>query len=141
MRALVVTLIHAVFSSTPTHAAESCLSLEPAVESIVGTLVRKMFPGPPNYESIKAGDQAEIGWYLALAQPICLAKTPRDESTGKDIAGVKLVQLIVTHGEYQSHARLVGKRVKTTGTLFTAHTGHHHTAVLMQVTTLEQAKH
>ena len=142
MRALVGTLIHAVSSSAPqARAAESCLSLEPAVESIVGTLVRKTFPGPPNYESIKAGDQAETGWYLALAQPICLVKTPRDESTGKDIAGVKLVQLIATHGEYQSHARLVGKKVKTTGTFFTAQTGHHHTPVLMQVITLEPTKH
>ena len=118
-------------------AGERCLSFEPTVESIVGTLVRKTFAGPPNYESVKAGDEAETGWYISLARPLCFSRTQSNESQIEDVAGVTLVQLVLTHGEYKSHARLVGKTVKATGTFFAAQTGHHHTAVLLQVASLE----
>jgi hypothetical protein len=141
MRALVVILmLSAVSDALPMRTTKRCLSFEPDVESIVGTLVRKTFPGPPNYESIKAGDQAETGWYVALPQPACFTGTQGDESNRQDVAGVKLVQLVLTHGEYKSHAGLVGKRVKVAGTFFTAETGHHHTPVLLQVMTLERAR-
>jgi hypothetical protein len=36
-----------------------CLSYEPAVVTLSGTLVRKTFPGPPNYKSVKKGDKPE----------------------------------------------------------------------------------
>ena len=134
MRLSVVTLILAVFWSVlPAHAATPCLHFEPAVESIVGTLVRKTFPGPPNYEDIKKGDQAETGWYVNLMAPVCLTGTPGDDLNSEDVAGVKLIQLVLTHDEYKTHTRLVGKKVKATGTFFTGHTGHHHTDVLISV--------
>ncbi len=141
LRSLVAILTLSVFSTTPaTGATPPCLSFEPAVESIAGRLVRKTFAGPPNYESIKAGDEAETGWYVALAQPVCFTGTPGDEANGKDVAGIKLVQLVLMHGEYKTHAALVGKDVKVTGTFFTWQTGHHHTPVLLEVMTLERAK-
>jgi hypothetical protein len=137
---VVVTVLSVVFSAAvPLPAAQSCLSFEPTVESIVGTLVRKTFAGPPNYESVKAGDEAETGWYVSLARPICVGGTPRDEPN-EDVSGVKLVQLVLTHGEYKTHARLVGKTVKATGTFFAAQTGHHYTPVLLQVVSLERTK-
>jgi hypothetical protein len=140
MRVLVTILLCAVSSTTvQPHAAQPCLSFEPTVESIVGTLVRKTFAGPPNYESVKAGDEAETGWYVSLARPICVGGTPRDEPN-EDVSGVKLVQLVLTHGEYKTHARLVGKTVKATGTFFAAQTGHHYTPVLLQVVSLERTK-
>src|SRR6185295_549461 len=72
-------------------------------------------------------------------RPICFSETPRDESHSGSVADVKLVQLVLTHGEYKSHARLVGKTVKATGAFFAAQTGHHHTPVLLQVASLEPA--
>jgi Domain of unknown function (DUF4431) len=141
MRVSVAILTLSVLSITPaTGTARPCLSFEPAVESINGRLVRKTFAGPPNYESVKAGDQAETGWYVALAQPVCFTGTPGDEANGKDVAEVKLVQLVLTQDEYKTHAALVGKNVKVTGTFFAWQTGHHHTPVLLHVTTLERAK-
>src|ERR1700752_1178436 len=108
MRVLVTILLFAV-SSTPVQprAAQPCLSFEPTIESIVGSLVRRTFAGPPNYESVKAGDEAETGWYVSLARPICVARAARDESQSEDVSGVQLVQLVLTHGEYKTHARLL----------------------------------
>ena len=125
---------------TPATAARTCLTFEPAVESIVGTLVRRTFPGPPNYEDIKMGDQAETGWYVTLARPVCFAGTPGDEPNSKNIGHVNFVQLVLTHDEYTTHAGLVGKHVKVTGTFFAAQTGHHHAPVLVQVRMLERVK-
>jgi hypothetical protein len=121
------------------HAAGPCLSFEPAVETIVGTLVRRTFPGPPNYQSIRDGDAPETGWYVRLTTPLCFSGTPGDEVNGKDVAGVTLVQLVFTHDEYRTRAALVARRVTATGTFFTAQTGHHHTPVLLLVGKLEPA--
>ena len=141
MRVLVVALIVSILPIAPSASgAQTCLSFEPTVESIVGTLVRRTFPGPPNYEDVKRGDQAETGWYITLAQPVCFAGTPGDEPNSKDFARVNFVQLVLTHGEYKSDAELVGKHVRVTGTFFAAQTGHHHAPVLVQVRTLERAR-
>ena len=124
------------WTSVSAISAPPCFHFEPAVTSISGILVSKTYPGPPNYEDIKKGDQPETGWYLKLAEPICLVGTLGDELNSEDVAGVSAVQLVLTHNEYVTHARLVGKRVMATGTFFRAHTGHHHTPVLLTVTSL-----
>ncbi len=46
----------AMAQSTP---QSQCLSYEPNIVTLSGTLVRKTFPGPPNYESVKKGDKPE----------------------------------------------------------------------------------
>ena len=127
------------WTSVPAFFAPPCFHFEPAVASISGTLVRKTYPGPPNYEDIKTGDRPETGWYLRLAEPICLVGTPGDELNSEDEAGVNAVQLVLTHNEYKTHARLVGKKVTATGTFFRSYTGHHHTPVLLTVARLELA--
>ena len=114
----------------------TCFRFEPAVSTISGTLVRKTFPGPPNYEDIKTGDRPETGWYVSLARPVCVTGTPGDEIDGQDEGGVDLVQLVLTHDEYKTHSGLVGKKVTVTGTFFRWHTGHHHTPVLLTVARL-----
>ncbi len=121
--------------------AEPCFHFEPAPASLVGKLVRKTFPGPPNYENIKAaGDRAETYWFVELREPICLAGTPRDEPRPQDVNDLKLVQLLLVHNEYKTHGQFVGKIVQATGTFTAGISGHHHTPVLLQVTHLEGAK-
>ncbi|MGH9421379.1 MAG: DUF4431 domain-containing protein [Thermoanaerobaculia bacterium] len=132
-----ILIIVLTWASVPALAAPACLHFEPAVSSISGMLVRKTYPGPPNYEDIKKGDRPETGWYVRLAQPVCFVGTPGDEINGEDEAGVNLVQLVLMHNEYKTHTRLVGKNVKATGMFFRAHTGHHYTPVLLTVTSLE----
>ena len=141
MRAVTAILVIVLTrASVPAFQTPACFRFEPAVSTISGTLVRKTYAGPPNYEDIKSGDRPETGWYVRLAAPICVTGTPGDEINGEDEGGVDLVQLVLMHDEYKTRSGLVGKRVKVTGTFFRWHTGHHHTPVLLTVTRLETAE-
>jgi hypothetical protein len=54
---------------------------------------------------------------------------------------IRRIQLVF-HGEdrpYEKYKSLVGRRVDATGQLFGAHTGHHHTEVLLTVVDLQPA--
>jgi hypothetical protein len=105
-----------------------------------GTLIRKTFPGPPNYESVKKGDTPETYWLLNLFHPICVSKDEREPDLNPEQTGVGVIQLVVDPLLYKTHSRLIGKRVVTTGTLFGSHTGHHHAPVLLKVTSLVEAR-
>jgi len=119
---------------------QPCLPFEPAVTTIVGKLIRRTLPGPPNYESIKTGDAPETYWFVIPARPFCVRGTPGDDLNRADVANVSTVQLILLHDEYKTQAHLMGQSVKVTGTLSTAITGHHHTPVVLQVTTIEPSR-
>ena len=119
---------------------QPCLQFEPAVTTIEGKLSRKTLPGPPNYESIKAGDAPETYWFVAPARPLCVRGTPGDDLNRADVANVSSVQLILLHDEYKTHAGLVGRSVRVIGKLSTAITGHHYTPVVLEVTKLEASR-
>jgi len=57
----------------------SCLTYEPDVVMLQGVLRRHTFPGVPNYESVKAGDEPETGFYLHLARPVCTTGASGDD--------------------------------------------------------------
>jgi hypothetical protein len=128
-------------TAAPAHADPgACLRFEPVVSTIVGRLTRKTLPGPPNYESIAAGDAPETYWFVTPPKPLCVSGTPGDAHDAADVTGVSAVQLIVRHGEYTASADLIGHRVRVTGTLSAAITGHHHTPVVLDVRRLEAAR-
>jgi len=104
----------------------ACARFEPAKEVIVGKLVRRTLEG-------------ETGWYVALEKPLCVKGEPSDDINADDVSDVRLLQLVLMHDEYATDKDLVGKRVRVSGTLFTAHTGHHHTPVLITVEELTLA--
>ena len=118
--------------------AQKCLEYGPAV-SLTGTLRSQVFPGPPNYASIKRGDRKETAIILKLVAPAC--------TTGNDPADVNVseirireMQLVVTKdAHWRTVRRLMGKRAIVTGTLFHAHTGHHRTKVLIHVVNIRAA--
>lgn len=98
-------------------------------EELIGTIYKLTFPGPPNYEDIKNGDRSETCPYLVIDYPIDVFTK---QSVPIDFQHVQLIQLAI--GE-KSHWKLLkdGMRVKVKGELYEAHTGHHHTRVLMLV--------
>ena len=113
-------------------AAVPCLTYEPATVELRGTVVRETFPGPPNYESVKEGDAPEVVWLLQLAEPICVSAKESDAEYPA-ASDLKRVQLVLTADEYKKFADLVGQPVVASGSLFAAHTGHHHADVLLTV--------
>lgn len=115
------------------------LSYEPAVVKLTGVIISKTYPGPPNYESIRGGDEPETYWLLALSHPICVNEKP--SAFYEAAKNVRRVQLVFSSEKaYKTYRRLLGKRVTATGTLYGAHTGHHKTPVLLTVDSLTRAR-
>jgi len=121
-----------LFIPTAYALAQGCLSYDVAGAQLTGTISKKTFPGPPNYESVRRGDKPETYWILHLARPICTT-AGRDDDAESNVTGI---QLILTPKQYALYRKFVGgrARVKVTGKLSHAITGHHHTQVLLEVT-------
>ena len=115
-------------------ASQKCVSYEPDAVVLKGTIRQHTFAGPPNYESVAKGDQAERVWVLHLAEPICVSASADWEQE----TGVSDLQLVFANGRRQYGKSLLGRNVAVNGTLFRAHTGHHHTKVLLTVNSIKR---
>lgn len=120
--------------------SSGCLSYEPTVVRITGAIIERTFPGPPNYESIKDGDEPETYWLLVLRRPVCVNEgNPGEFNEAKK--GIRRIQLAFnSEYAYKKYRRLLGRRAVATGTLYLGFTGHHKTPVLLRVNTLAEAK-
>ena len=119
-------------------AGQKCFEYGTTV-SLTGKLTSKIFPGPPNYESIRNGDQKETAIILILTRPICT--TSKDPAShGDPESGQRDIQLVISKDEnWRTIRRLMRKRATVSGTLFHWNTGHHHTKVLMDVSQVRAA--
>ena len=114
------------------------VNYEPAVVELTGRLKLETFPGPPNYESIKSGDDIETHYYLALDEKIDVIKRVNEKAISindETVSNVHILQLVVVNdSDWPKLKKLgVGAKAKITGTLFKRHTGHHHSRVLFEV--------
>ncbi len=111
---------------------QKCIEYDRDV-TLSGILRSQTFPGPPNYESIKRGDQKERAIIIRLGAPICTRG-------GSDIFNVaenniRDVQLVLNEtSHWKVVERRIKKRVTVRGSIFHSHTGHHKTKVLLEVT-------
>ena len=112
-----------------------CLSYEPASVKLTGKVFVKVFPGRPNYESIKKGDEPEGAWLLRLAKPICVKGDDNNEAE----AQVSIIQLVLHLDKQFSQLRRLRRKgaMTFTGTLFHEITAHHHAKVLMWVLSMK----
>jgi hypothetical protein len=134
-------LLLTLFSSL-SFAGNQVFTYGPSVVDLTGHLDLQTFPGPPNYESIGAGDKIERYFYLKLDQPIDVQ--PKKENVGIENAepekNVKVIQLSIAAdddglwGKFRKLGK--GAHVKIQGTLFHRFTGHHHSRVLMIATSV-----
>lgn len=114
---------------------------EPALSELKGTIKMLTFPGRPNYEDIKNGDEPEKCPYLILDHTVDVVpklSTPPDSRQPFDgERNICLVQLAVGN---DADWKLMkdGMRVMVKGELFDALSGHHRTRVLLLV---REAKH
>lgn len=111
-------------------AGNQCLEYEPSVVELTGTMKRVVFPGPPNYESVKEGDQPEIYWVLYLDSAICVNGDPKGDFKQAETK-IKSLQLLI--GNYDKYRHLLGQKVTVKGMLTHAFTAHHHTPVMLGV--------
>jgi hypothetical protein len=100
---------------------------------VVGALSRETFAGPPNYESVHKGDKAETYWILTVREPIALCPLSSADREPHTLGNVGRFQLLID-GEQRSVMRaLIARHAWVRGRIFIAHTGHHHTAALIEV--------
>ena len=118
---------------------EECLRYEPEKVRFKGTIVRKTFPGPPEYESVEQGDKPETVWILNLLKPVCVLADEDDDlnETEKD---VRAIHLVLDDKQYKKYRHLVSKKVVAIGTLYSSYTGHHRTSVLMRVISIDKIR-
>jgi len=117
-------------------AAGRCYTYEPKQVTLVGTLVARTLPGPPNYVSVARGDLPESVLFLRLEEPICVSADPLSLRNSKGHAGITELQLVSIQREAR---KLLGKRVRITGSLSEAQGGQHRTPVLLAVRGLRPA--
>ena len=89
-----------------------------------GLLSVRVFPGPPNYESVAHGDAPERTYLMKLPKPICVD----DGANGFADPSVKfdMVHVTVANDGLWSKLRAgLGKNVLVTGEGHPAFTGHH----------------
>ena len=91
---------------------------------ISGIVSVEIFPGPPNYESIKDGDQAERVFILST-------------KSEKKFERLQLVVLEDFEAKFKILNQNIGKKIEVQGSIWEANTGHHHTAFLITVKTLK----
>lgn len=117
-------------------------SFEPAVSVISGKLSTEIFYGAPGFGENPATDQKEEQYVLLLEKPINVNGTnvsvedSEDEST-RTRKAVSKIQLLYDKDSIDM-GKYLGSAVKLTGTFFGAHTGHHHTDVVLNVQKLEE---
>jgi hypothetical protein len=100
--------------------------------TLSGKVAEETFFGPPGYGSDPGHDKKETVLVLQLPQPVDVLRPPDDTSDfDVDRLAVSKVSLTDPKDAGVDLHKLVGQRITVKGTLFGAHTAHHHTDVLM----------
>ena len=97
-----------------------------------GSLELHTYPGRPNYQDIKKGDEAETGLYLKLDQPIII--NFKDWIDKKEVLTNEKTSLMQIAGDFDDKFfRLADKKNHVTihTPVFESQAGHHHTHFLI----------
>ena len=102
---------------------------EPFIDTLTGVIHRETFPGPPNYESIKDGDEIESYGILFLDQPIAVQQGSEEDVAESNVSKTQIIPS--SPAQYKKYHNLIGKRVRVIGKLMHQISGHHKTKVLI----------
>jgi hypothetical protein len=131
-------LLAALFAAAaPGAPSGACLPITQEQDGPVtlsGRLERHVYPGPPNYESIRGGDRAEPAYILVLDRPICL----NEETVIPARAPILRVHLYASRDAMWPRLRgAVGHTISVSGRGFGAITAHHHAPLVVDVANLQ----
>lgn len=111
---------------TSSSAAGECPSFAGREWELTGHLVNRIFPGPPDYESVTSGDKAVTRWYLQPPWSACFAEHGH----------LTEFQLSLTPQEVDRYRQFLGKEIRVNGTLEEGVPGRHTTALVVNVSGL-----
>ncbi len=125
-------LIGLALSPWPAFASIDCLPFEPERVELSGTLIARDFRGPPNYgESLN--DTLERAHIVVLEQETCVRASIDDALNAESFESIFELQVVS-----DDSAAWLNRKVYVSGTLFSAHSGHHRTPVLLRVTEIRE---
>jgi hypothetical protein len=90
---------------------------------------------------VRQGDQPDTALILSISKPICVAPDSASDDSDKQLeTGVREVQLAIGTDSVWAQLRAArSSRLRVTGELFHAISGHHRTRVLMWVIQIRAA--
>jgi hypothetical protein len=138
MRSIATVVVFALASMSAEAASAPCLEYEPQVVEMRGALSVETFPGPPNFSDLAKGDKPERVWILTLSQPICVSANTSDELYRAVPKATRVQVGFADFDGYKRYESMLGHDVVVSGSLFPAHTGHHHTDILMTIRTIKR---
>jgi len=100
-----------------------------------GQVVRRVYPGRPNYESVRRGDAPDTVYVLRLAMPICMAES----DLGLARKDVRELQRYFSREDESAIRGMNGQTVQIPGTLEEWRYGWHHLPVLLHVRGLHRS--
>ena len=109
-------------------AAGECPTFAGREWEFAGHLVNRIYPGPPNYESVTSGDKPVTRWYLQLPWPACFAEY-RD---------LTIFQLALTPEEVDRYRQFLGQEIMVKGTLEEGVPGLQTTSLVVKVSSLSR---
>jgi len=122
-------LIYPILLSTINVSAGQTHQYEPFIDTLTGVIHRETFPGTPNYESIKDGDEIESYWILFLDHPIAVQQGSEVDVAESNVSKTQIIPS--SPAQYKKYHNLIGKRVRVIGKLMHQISGHHKTKVLI----------
>ena len=111
---------------------DACLRYNQEINSLRGILQIKVYFGPPNYGENPDTDSRETQGVLFLDKAICTAK----EEGSEESTQVNQIEVTLVSSLKVRLFRFAGKKVIVSGKLFEAHTGHHHTPLLLSLSSI-----
>jgi hypothetical protein len=114
------------------------LSYEPAVVELRGTLSVVERYGPPNFGETPDLDQKLRVPILQLERPVNVAGDTSSQANPDTIRDVREIQLVFVGGR-SDYEEYVDGYVVVTGRLLQRVSGHHFTAVVMMVESIDRA--
>jgi hypothetical protein len=110
---------------TASNAAE-CPTFAGREWEFTGHLVNRVFPGPPDYESVTSGDEPVTRWYLQLPSPVCFA----------EYRYLTRFQLVFGPEKLDEYRHLLGKAINAKGTLDEGVPGRDTTSLVLNISSL-----
>ena len=134
-----ITLFVLTLASASAAQDKHWLSYGPAVVALEGRLTEEWKYGAPSYgENPKTDAKVRVP-VLILSEPVSVRGNPDYFPFNVEVRRVRRIQLILFNIKTPDE-QLIGRRVLVNGTLFHAHTGHHYTKVVMDVSSLKLKK-
>ena len=125
-----------VLLSIPSAAlAEACLRYGTPAVTLSGIVTQQTFFGPPNFGETPEIDRRETQAVLMLAAPICVKANSEEDAERNQLQVTLVPRIKISLNAFD------GKHVTVTGKLFHAHTGHHHTPLLLEMVSIRPTKH